>query len=118
MDGVIVLNAVERTRLPDWVRIGILLCVFAMVVFFIELFTGDTTKRMNLGGIGWACTMVLICIFLVVGEIVAPKRIMQYECTIDSNVSFVELCEKYDVIEQRGDIWVLEEKTNGTNCDV
>lgn len=113
MDGVIVLNVVERTRLPDWALICILLCVFAMVVFLIELLTGDTTKRMNIGGIGWVCTVVLICIFLVVGKTVASKRIMQYECTIDSNVGFVELYEKYDVIDQRGDIWVLEEKVNG-----
>ena len=113
MDGVIVLNVVERTRLPDWALICILLCVFAMAVFFIELLTGDTQKKINISGIGFACTLILIFIFLVVGQTVASKRIMQYECTIDSNVSFVELCEKYDVIEQRGDIWVLEEKTNG-----
>lgn len=113
MDGVIVLNVVERMRLPDWALICILPCIIAMAVFFIKLLTGDTQKKINIGGIGFACTLVLIFIFLVVGNTVAPKRIMQYECTIDSNVSFVELCEKYDVIEQRGDIWVLEEKTNG-----
>lgn len=113
MDGVIVLNVVEQTRLPDWALICILLCAFAMAVFFIALVTGDTQKKINTGGIGFACTLVLIFIFLVVGTTIASKRIMQYECTIDSNVSFVELCEKYDVIEQRGDIWVLEEKTNG-----
>lgn len=113
MDGVIVLNVVEQTRLPDWVLICILPCVFAMTIFFIELLTGDTTKRITIGGIGWACTVVLIFIFLVVGKTVVPKRILQYECTIDSNVSFVELYEKYDVIEQRGDIWILEEKANG-----
>lgn len=113
MDGVIVLNAIERTRLPDWILIGISLCAFVMGCFFIELLTGDTTKRTNIGGIGFACTLVLIFIFLVIGKTVAPKRIMQYECTIDNKASFVELYEKYDVIEQRGDIWVLEEKTNG-----
>lgn len=113
MAGINVLNVVERIRLPDWTIVCILLCMFAMAVFFIELLTGDTQKKINIAGIGFACTLVLIFIFLVVGKTVAPKRIMQYECTIDSDVSFVELYEKYDVIEQRGDIWVLEEKTNG-----
>lgn len=113
MAGVNVLNVVERTQLPDWAIICILLCAFAMAVFFIELLTGDTQKKINISGIGFACTVVLIFIFLVIGKTVAPKRIMQYECTIDNKVSFVELYEKYDVIEQRGDIWVLEEKTNG-----
>lgn len=113
MDGVIILNVIERTRLPDWAITCIVLCAFAMAVFFTALLTGDTTKRIHIGGIGWACTGILIFIFLVVGKTVVPKRVIQYECTIDSNVSFVELYEKYDVIEQRGDIWVLEEKANG-----
>lgn len=113
MDGVIVLNVIERTLLPDWAIICIVLYAFAMAVFLVEMLAGDTTKRTNIGGIGLVCTMVLICIFLVVGKIVAPERVIQYECTIDSNVSFVELYEKYDVIEQRGDIWVLEEKADG-----
>lgn len=113
MDGVIVLNVVERTRLPDWAIIGILLCLFAMAVFFVELLTGNTTKIMNICGIGFVCTLVLIFVFLWIGKTFVPNRITQYECTIDRDVSFVELYEKYDVIEQRGDIWVLEEKTNG-----
>lgn len=112
MDGVIVLNVIERTRLPDWAIICILLCAFAMAVFFIELLTGDTQKKINIGGIGVACTLILIFIFFLIGTFTS-NGIMQYECTIDSNVSFVELYKKYDVIEQRGDIWVLEEKTNG-----
>lgn len=113
MDGVIVLNVVERTRLPDWAIIGILLCIFAMAVFFIELLTGNTTKIMNICGIGLACGLFLTLVFWAVGKGITPDRWMQYECTIDKNVSFVELYEKYDVIEQRGDIWVLEEKTDG-----
>lgn len=113
MDGVIVLNVVERTRLPDWAIIGILLCMFAMAVFFIELLTGNTTKITTIGGIGFVCTLVLIFVFLWVGKTFFPNRITQYECTIDKDVSFVELYEQYDVIEQRGDIWVLEEKADG-----
>ena len=87
--------------------------MFAMAIFFIELLTGNTTKKMNICGIGFVCTLVLVFVFLWIGRIFAPNRITQYECTIDSNVGFVELHEKYNVIEQRGDIWVLEEKTNG-----
>lgn len=113
MDGVIVLNVIERTRLSDWIIIGILLCMFAMAVFFIELLTGNTTKITTICGIGFVCTLVLIFVFLWIGRTFFPNRITQYECTIDKNVSFVELYEKYDVIEQRGDIWVLEEKTDG-----
>lgn len=34
----------------------------------------------------------------------------RYEVTIDDTVSFNELQEKYDVIEQNGKIWTLEDK--------
>lgn len=113
MAGINVLNVVERIRLPDWTIVCILLCMFAMAVFFIELLTGDTKKKINTGGIGFVCTLVLIFVFLWIGRTFVPNRITQYECTIDSDVSFVELYEKYDVIEQRGDIWILEEKADG-----
>ena len=60
MDGVIVLNVVERTRLPDWAIIGILLCMFAMAVFLNKLLTKNTIKIMNICWIGFVCTLVLI----------------------------------------------------------
>ena len=39
-----------------------------------------------------------------------PTGRYRYECTIDKSVSFLELTEKYDVVEQYGDIYVLEDK--------
>lgn len=112
MAGVNVLNVVERTQLSDWAIICILLCAFVMAVFLVELLAGSTIKKIKIGGIGFTLAVVLILIFFWLG-IFTSNKIAQYECTIDNKVSFVELYEKYDVIEQRGDIWVLEEKTNG-----
>lgn len=112
MDGVTVLNVIEKTRLPDWAIIGVVLCLFALMVFFIGFGTGKTIKKIDICGVGLCCTMVLAFIIFFVG-LFTSNPISRYECTIDSNVSFVELYEKYDVIEQRGDIWVLEEKTSG-----
>ena len=34
----------------------------------------------------------------------------QYECIIDDGVSINEVYEKYNVIERRGKIWILEDK--------
>lgn len=34
----------------------------------------------------------------------------QYECLIDDTISYTEIYDKYDVVEQRGSIWVLEDK--------
>lgn len=111
MDGVTVLNVIEKTRLPDWAIIGVVLCLFAMVVFFVGFSSGKTIKRIDICGAGLCCTLFLAFIFFLVG-LCTSNTIPRYECTIDSNVSFVELYEKYNVVEQRGDIWVLEEKVS------
>lgn len=34
----------------------------------------------------------------------------RYECLIDDTVPFVEVVENYDVVSQRGDLWILEDK--------
>ena len=112
MDGVTVLNVIAKTRCPDWAIIGVVLCLFAMMVFFIEFSTGKTIKKIDICGAGLCCTLVLAFIIFLLG-LFTSNTIPRYECTIDSNVSFVELYEKYNVIEQRGNIWVLEEKTSG-----
>jgi len=39
-----------------------------------------------------------------------PTGCYRYECTIDDDASFTDILEEYDVIEQRGEIWVLEDK--------
>ena len=39
-----------------------------------------------------------------------PTGRYRYECTIDDDASFVDITEKYVVVEQRGEIWVLEDK--------
>lgn len=39
-----------------------------------------------------------------------PSGRYRYECLIDDTVPYTEIYDKYDVIEQRGSIWVLEDK--------
>ena len=34
----------------------------------------------------------------------------KYEATIDKDVPFTEVYKKYDVVKQKGDIWVLKDK--------
>lgn len=39
-----------------------------------------------------------------------PSGRYRYECLIDDTVPYTEIYDKYDVVEQRGLIWVLENK--------
>ena len=43
------------------------------------------------------------------------REVPQYEVIIDDSVAFHEIYDKYDVIEQRGNIFVLQEKVEENN---
>ena len=40
------------------------------------------------------------------------KEIVQYKVTIDETVSFVEFHKKYEIIDQEGEIYTIQEKYN------
>ena len=107
VEGITVLNTTAVTGLPTWVSI------LAFVIFFI-------------GAIVFAVSMILdgpVCVTafsLMIGLIVmfacgtfkytVKTGEYRYECIIDDSVSYNEVVENYKIVEQRGDIWVLEDK--------
>lgn len=52
---------------------------------------------------------VLITIYML-PDLQEPSGKYQYEIAIDDSTTFSEVIEKYDIIEQRGEIFVVEEK--------
>ena len=70
------------------------------------------------GGVwGWVIGFVISLTVCIVGFCVVSKDVVEspsgryrYESTIDESVSAEQLYDKYDVIERRGEIWVLEDK--------
>ena len=53
---------------------------------------------------------VLIAAICVLLSLVIKTGEYRYECIIDDSVSYNEVVENYKIVEQRGDIWVLEDK--------
>ena len=49
-----------------------------------------------------------ICCYGLFAEVESGRN--RYECLIDDTVPFVEVVENYDVVSQRGDLWILEDK--------
>ena len=99
LEGITVLNIVSINRLPVYFWIIIL----AIVIICLALTTSDLYL------ISFIFGMLLTILTCLITEPVPTGR-YQYEVTIDKSVSVTELYEKYDIIEQRGDIWVLEDK--------
>lgn len=99
IDGITVLNVESITRLPVWFWI----ILSAIVILTFALCAGE------LYIIGFLLGMMLTVILCTITKPVPTGR-YQYEVTIDETVSISEVYDNYEVIEQRGDIWVLEDK--------
>jgi hypothetical protein len=54
-------------------------------------------------------TTLLTSILLWVANYDVPD-VIQYEVTISEEVSLIEFNEKYEIIDQRGDIYVIQER--------
>lgn len=61
--------------------------------------------------------MGILCLIVgavILAEVVLPHDVIttinQYEVTLNEDITFKEIMDKYDFIEQRGDIYVLREK--------
>lgn len=105
-----ILNTTVVTELVSWYNIGLVICgIIAIIGYFIF---GLSHKSDILFWMG-----VLLMIGGIVGifsiGILAPQvetDRKRYEAIIDDSVTFHEIYEKYKVIDQRGDIWILEDK--------
>lgn len=69
-------------------------------------------------GSDFPCVMsglfIIACLIILVASacIKKPSGRYKYECLIDDDTTYTEICDKYNVVEQRGDIWVLTDKEN------
>lgn len=66
-----------------------------------------------------ALVMACICLVGLFGSLLTtlfcegiPTGRYKYEVILDKSYSATELYENYDVIEQRGRIWIIEDKEN------
>ena len=110
MDGITILNTIIVNDRADWVSFTVLaLGVICIVAFILTLTSND--NRVIIFGI--ICLLAMIAMPIIVITSKSHWRTNernQYECIIDDSVSINEVYEKYNVIEQRGKIWILEDK--------
>ena len=92
--------------LPTWC--WIVLIILGVAAFISSFFTSEKgvllRHVMFFAFIAWGVFSIL-CFKKEI-----PTGRYRYECIVDENTSFVEICEKYDVVEQKGDLWILEDK--------
>ena len=107
IEGITVLNKIAVTGAPSWMMVSaIIISIIGFIVFAIAI------------NIKWPAWKVIIPIIIIlftwficgIFNITFKTGKYQYECIIDDSVPYNKVVENYKIIEQRGDIWVLEDK--------
>lgn len=107
IEGITILNKIAITGLPSWIMVSaIIIFTIGLLVFPISIIAEWPT---------WTAIVPIIIILLVwlicgILNITIKTGEYQYECIIDDSVPYNEVVDNYKIIEQRGNIWVLEDK--------
>lgn len=113
MEGVTILNTTPVTGLPMWLIIVCIIACVAFMVFDAMIITDIIVFKRK-------TRKILIVIFTILA-IAAPTLFghlnsiyetghYYYECVIEDTASFNEIMNTYEIVDQRGDIWVLKDK--------
>ena len=110
MDGIHVLNVISH-NINTWGINGIV--IFCGSIALIGIVLGITLGHFI--DDSWSVLAVFAMIPLFIGVMVASEATLvktynTYEVTIDETVNFTEFMQAYDLIEQRGEIYVIKEK--------
>lgn len=119
MNGVIILNEFEAVIGYTWgfSFIGLLLCLFALVLSFAELISFIKNRKIKKTkvhdhsyGLDMAVCFAIFGIlnFSTAKEIVEP----QYEIYIPGEINMTEFSEKYEIVDRRGLIYTVREVNN------
>ena len=111
MNGINILNQTEimEYTLEQNIFYSVLVIVLfiSAILFAIGIVCSFKWPEI-IGGILFLIT------FITIGSVDLEKSKntgrYKYEATIDKDVPFTEVYKKYDVVKQKGDIWVLKDK--------
>ena len=106
-----ILNATEilKTRNDELVIVFI---IMLMVLFGIIITLISCIKVSNGMFIAWfICVIVCVAAAIWFADEV-PTGIYQYEVLLTDNYSATQLLQDYEVVGQRGSIWIIQDKEN------
>lgn len=108
-----ILNSQPIMEVSIWLIIAIIILIL-FVVGCLTVFTlSSTTKTANITcGMSIAgAFLILICVLMgMFGVADVPSDKNRIEVMISDKVDLEDFYEKYEIVEKRGNIWVLDEK--------
>lgn len=111
LEGITVLNQAEIMVTPNWFNVVFFIATLLAVIFIlVGIFNIDEAWGQVLATTALVMFAVLMITSWFEPGVKIPSGRYKYECLIDESVSMTDVYERYEIIEQRGDIWVLEDK--------
>ena len=111
LEGIHILNKTVITEavMPNETLFSIAGLTFIVMLIFT---LAGLVENWDIAGYTAIICLVafVICLIQVARSKDVPTDRYEYEVTIDESVLFSDIYEKYEVVEQRGEIWVLEDK--------
>ena len=107
-EGIHILNKTEIMEMPGWVGVTLFIGIILAVISFTCLILAENSILIISSGVTMFIGVLMIIFSPIVGNEVETGR-YRYEVTIDESVKFSDIYDNYEVIEQRGEIWVLED---------
>ena len=108
LEGIEILVQSEIMQTPLWAKIIIAFTILGLLIFFIGLVESMDSAIIIGSIVSFFCLFGCLAIILIEPE--EPTGIYEYQVIIDDNVSFTELYEKYEIVDQNGEIWTIRDK--------
>lgn len=111
LEGVEILHQTEimEAFTPNWVLpVAVLIGILCIIMGWLLV---DMVLDLDCGILLGLVVGVICGTAIMIGATEkVPTGRYKYEATIDKSVNFVELYEQYDIVEQRGEIYILKDK--------
>lgn len=109
LEGINILNQVEIMRVDPSCILPIALLVTLIILGAV--FIGTACEGYDIfKGILLLIVSVPLLIAIIVSKPSVPTGRYEYTVTIDESVSFTDLYENYEIVEQNGQLWILRDK--------
>lgn len=115
MPGVEILNTTIHYKevLPTW---AIVVIIAIIVIPAVAMLIGSNVHSDLLFTIGGISLILGFVLALIIGATMRQTtneiEYIEHEVLIDDSVSFTEFNEKYEIVSQKGKIYVVREKEN------
>ena len=107
LDGITVLHTMDKAS-NLYIILGFIItvCGGVGVLVFCNMFKDLPEKSMR---IPISISIAIFCVGMFIATN-PPVNGVRYKCTIDESVSFVEVMDRYEIINIEGEIYTIEEK--------